>query len=327
MGADAVGIAPAALPEGEPGGAAAYRDWVAAGMHATMGYMARRPERRDGAASWFPPAKSVVVLAFSYDPGPDGASDGGRISRYARSDDYHEVLRSRLDALLAAIRAAAPDVQGKAFVDTSAVLERLYGRYAGLGWIGKNTMLLSNRIGSYFFLAGLAIDKELPYDEPLPDHCGTCTRCLDACPTDAFPAPRVLDASRCIAYLTIEHRGPVPKALRPGVGDWAFGCDVCQDVCPWNRFSVRTSMFPPKIGARVPLERLASMSEAEFDASFETTPIERTGLQGLRRNALLAMGNSGEARWKGALEAAALDPDPTVAEQARWSLGRIGETA
>ncbi|MBI4349316.1 MAG: tRNA epoxyqueuosine(34) reductase QueG [Elusimicrobia bacterium] len=308
----------------EPGGPAAYKDWVDQGMHGTMGYMARDPSVRDSIVRWFPPAKSAVLLTFSYSgkPLPPKAGEG-RIARYATSDDYHGVLRAKAEALLAWLGALRPGTQGKAFVDSSPVLERLYARFAGLGWIGKNSMLLSPKIGSFFFLTGLAVDAELEPDEPIPDHCGDCNRCIQACPTDAFPAPRVLDASRCVAYFTIEHRGSIPVAFREGIGDWVFGCDVCQEVCPFNRFAAANPLFVRRLPESLPLEGVLERAEREFKEVFKPTPVERARRRGMLRNALLAMGNSGDPRHIPALERYATDPDSVLSEQARWSLERL----
>ncbi|HVE15055.1 MAG TPA: tRNA epoxyqueuosine(34) reductase QueG [Elusimicrobiota bacterium] len=326
QGADAVGFAPAALPP-DPGGAQALHDWLAAGMHGEMDYMARKPEDRADVRRWFPAAQSVMICAFSYHDGtPPPAPDGGRgrLARYARAPDYHRELKARLKRILAVYHSATAGGEGKLFVDTNPVLERLYARYAGVGWVGKNAMVVSKDIGSFFILAGLALDRELESDEPAPDHCGSCARCLDACPTDAFPAPRVLDAGRCVAYHTVERKdGPVPGPLRAGHGDWIFGCDVCQDVCPFNRFAVRGSVLRPSLPPTLDLERLAVSSEEAFAARYEGTPLQRTGRRALARNAALAMGNSGERRLVPALRRLAAGADPLLAEQARWSLERL----
>ena len=326
LGADLVGIAPAAL-EPEPGDPRAYEAWVAKGMHGSMAYMARDPSVRSSITRWFPQARSVVLMAFSYSGRSGTAREAthgsGRFARYSLSDDYHAILGAKTRALLDWFASLGPRVEGKAFVDTSPVLERLYARRAGLGWTGKNTMLVSPKLGSFFFLAGAAVDAELEPDEPMPDHCGTCDRCLKACPTAAFPAPRVLDASRCVAYLTIEHRGAVPEGLRGGCGDWVFGCDVCQKACPFNRFAVTNPIFTPRLSEEESLEALVGLDERRFKERFKPTPVERAGIAGLKRNSLLAMGNSGEARFIPLLERFARDPDPVLAEQARWSLARL----
>lgn len=296
-------------------------------MHGAMGYMARAPQDRPFITKWFPAARSVVICAFSYhdgskSPAPDPAK--GRLARYALPPDYHPELKARMKALLAWYKAQVPSGRGKVFVDTSPVLERLYARYAGVGWVGKNTMLLSRDIGSFFLLAGMAVDAELDLGEPVPEHCGTCTRCLDACPTDAFPSPRVLDASRCIAYFTVEQsRGPIPEPFRAGHGDWTFGCDVCQDVCPWNKFSVRGRVFEPRLPPTFDLAELTALTPEAFEEKYRGTPLHRTGWAALVRNALLIMGNSKDSRHRPMLERYAAHPDPVLAEQAAWSIRLI----
>ena len=288
--------------------------------------MARKPADRADIRRWFPTARSVVLLGFSHagPPEPPPSEPGrGRFARYARSRDYHRDLRARTRAVLTCLKDAAPGAEGKAFVDTSPVLERLYARWAGLGWVGKNTLLVNPRRGSQFFLTGFATDVALAPDSAVADHCGSCTRCIDACPTDAFPEPRVLDANRCITYLNAETDAPVPTALRPGVGDWVFGCDVCQDVCPFNRFSRGHPLFPEEVPASLPLEVLATLTEAAFDRLFGRLPVGRGGRAALVRNALLSMGNSGQARFIPVLERFATDSDEVLSEQARWSLERL----
>ncbi len=333
LGADHAGIAPAALPSPESGGPAAFHDWVSQGMHGGMGYMSRDPESREDVRKWFPAAKSVVICAFSYHDGsrvpvPDTAR--GRIARYALPPDYHDELKSRMKSLLSWYSgnstppAGNGGPRGKVFVDTSPVLERLYARFAGVGWVGKNTMILSRRIGSFFLLAGMALDLELECDAPVADHCGSCTRCLDACPTKAFPRPHVLNASKCIAYFTVEHRkNPIPTPFREGHRNWVFGCDACQDVCPWNRFSVRSRVFKPRLGPVLDLEELTALSEEAFAARFKGTPLQRTGWAAVVRNALLAMGNSREPRYRATLERFSGHKNPLLAEQADWSLNLI----
>lgn len=321
-----MGFAPAVPPD-ETAEPAAFQAWVAKGMHGAMGYMARAPEDRPFVTKWFPAARSVVVCAFSYHDGsaaPPADPARGRLARYALPPDYHPELKARMRALRDWYQARVPGGRGKVFVDTSPVLERLYARYAGLGWVGKNAMLLSRDIGSFFLIAGLALDAELDPDEPVPEHCGTCRRCLDACPTDAFPAPRVLDASRCVAYFTVEKRdGEVPEPFRAGHGDWLFGCDACQDACPWNKFSVRARVFAPRLPPALDLAELAALTPEAFAQRFQGTPLHRTGWAAVVRNALLAMGNSRDARHRPTLERYAAHPDPVLSEQARWSLTLI----
>ncbi|MBI4386481.1 MAG: tRNA epoxyqueuosine(34) reductase QueG [Elusimicrobia bacterium] len=331
LGADHVGFASAVLPSPSlPGGPQAYEAWVQAGHHATMEYMARDSSTRRDITHWFPAAKSVVLLAFSYAGAPqkaDAPHGAAKIARYALSEDYHDALRGKLRSLQERLREAAPEVLGRIFVDTSPVLERLYARTAGIGWVGKNTMLLSRRLGSFFLLCGMALDHELVYDEPTTDHCGSCTRCLTACPTEAFPKPRTLDASRCIAYLTIEHRGSIPQPLRPGVGDWIFGCDICQEVCPWNRFTEPGRVFPAILPRHVAPEDAAETSPEEFRSRFGNTPVERARWRGWVRNALLVMGNSGDPRYVPVLERFIEHSDPVIAEQAAWSLRQVRQAS
>lgn len=322
-GADLAGLAAAApLPE-----ASAYDAWVAEGAHASMAYMARNAESRHDVRAWYPEAKTVLMCAFSYSDGSGPAPEPGRgrVARYAALPDYHEDLKARMRAILDWFKEAAPGADGRVFADTSPILERLYARYAGLGWIGKSAMLLSPKKGSYLLLAGAALSLELPADEPQLDHCGTCRRCLDACPTDAFPRERVLDANKCISYYTIEHKGAIPEGFRAGVGDWVLGCDVCQEVCPWNRFAERGAAFPEPSGQSLDLVELAGLDNREFKRRFAGTPLERPRRKGLVRNALLAMGNAPEERFRPALEGAAAGEDPVLAEQARWSLARLDE--
>jgi epoxyqueuosine reductase len=206
----------------------------------------------------------------------------------------------------------------------SPLLERSYARAAGLGWQGKNAMLIAPALGSYFLIAGLALDVELPDDAPQLDHCGSCRRCLDACPTDAFARERVLDATKCVAYFTIEDKGPVPEGLREGVGDWVFGCDVCQEVCPWNRFEKSARALPPaQVPTEIPLDALVGPASEGLRKRFKGLPLAKAVRRRITRSAALAMGNSGDARYRPALEKLAADPDAAVAEHARWALARL----
>ncbi|MFH2204237.1 MAG: tRNA epoxyqueuosine(34) reductase QueG [Elusimicrobiota bacterium] len=321
LGADLVGIAPAVLPPAAQEGQKAYHAWIESGMHGEMGYMAREPEKRADIRRWYPKARSVIVCAFSYySAAAPSAASHGRLARYALPPDYHDGLKDRMGRLLAYF----PELKGKVFVDASPVLERLYARYAGIGWVGKNTMLLSRRLGSFFLLAGLAVDQDLDYDPPGAEHCGTCRRCLDACPTGAFPEPRMLDASRCISYFTIEQRKrPVPEEFRAGHGDRLFGCDACQDACPWNKFAAAGAILKPGLAAALDLEELARSTPQEFNRRFKGTPLRRTGHTALVRNALLVMGNSGDRRFVPLLEEFTRHANPLLAGQARWSLAEL----
>jgi epoxyqueuosine reductase len=249
------------------------------------------------------------------------------VARYARGLDYHDVLRARLNRLLDWVRGEAPGCTGRGVVDTAPLLERDFARRAGLGWFGKNTMLLNKRLGSYFFLGALLLDLELTPD-PAHEaaHCGTCTACLDACPTQAFPAPGQLDARLCISYLTIELRGPVPEELRPQLGDWLFGCDVCQEVCPWNRKAPAGA--EPAFAARPDLEavdpvELLGLSKEAFRRRFRGTALMRSKRGGLLRNAAFVLGNRGDPAALPALRRALADPEPLVREAAEWAIGRI----
>ncbi len=284
----------------------ALERWLATGMAGTMQYMHRQAGARTAPAGILPGATRAVVLTRPYpsdDPAP--MPGGGRVARYARGPDYHTTLRPVLTALADYIRSlGSPTTRARAYVDAGPVPERELAQRAGLGWIGKNTMLIDPARGSYCFLASVLTDLELATDPPFTaDRCGSCTRCLDACPTNAFPAPRVLDATRCISYLTIEHRDEIAAPLARLMGDWIFGCDICQEVCPWNeKFG-----GPIADGVRhldpghawVPLDAFASLDAAAFDARFGQTPLERPGLTGMQRNAAIATANRRrEAAWQ-----------------------------
>jgi len=292
-----------------------------------MDYLARNMSSRHDIRAWFPPARSVLMCGFSYGQSSTPArttAGSGRLARYAVREDYHPLLKAKMSSLLDWLRTIVPDVHGLPFCDTSPLLERSYALSAGLGWQGKSAMMIAPRLGTYFLIAGLALDLELPQDTASRDHCGSCRLCLDACPTDAFAGPRVLDAAKCVAYLTIENRGPVPEALRPGVGDRVFGCDICQEVCPWNRFEKPGRLLPePREPLDIPLEELAALDAAAFRSRFRDLPVSRAKRRGLLRNVLLSMGNSGLARLRPLLEGFAADPDDMIAEVARWSLARL----
>ncbi len=253
----------------------------------------------------------------------------GQVARYARGTDYHDVLRGKLKQLLRWLQTESPGTQGRGVVDTAPLLERDFARRAGLGWFGKNTMLIHKKIGSYFLLGALLLDLPLEPDAPFaPNHCGTCTACLDACPTQAFPAPGVLDARRCISYLTIELRGPIPMELREPMADWVFGCDICQEVCPWNRKA--PPGFDPDLKARPELESLdlvevLSLSDAEFRSRFKGTALYRSKRRGLLRNAAIVLGNQGDRESLPVLEKSLADSEPLIREAAAWAIARIKE--
>jgi epoxyqueuosine reductase len=341
LGFELAGIAPAA----DADGFAHLQEWLAQGCAGEMDYMSRHAEAHRHPESILPSVKSVVMVGINYKPaareGEAHAEPGdaarqeprppihGRVSCYAGGQDYHDVLRGKLKALLAWIESEVPGVHGRAVIDTAPLLERDFARRAGLGWFGKNTMLIDKKLGSYFFLGALLLDLELPADEPFAtSHCGTCTRCLDACPTDAFDGPYHLDARRCISYLTIELRGSIPKELRKPMGDWIFGCDVCQEVCPWNRKSpVGQEPALQAVGTQVDLIDLMGLNDEEFRRRFRHTALWRTRRSGLLRNAAIALGNRGDARALPALEQAQTDVDPVIREAAAWAIARIRERA
>jgi epoxyqueuosine reductase len=342
LGFDRVAFGPAGPPEHGP----AFERWLEAGHAGGMDYLARSRQDRLDPRRLLPGARSVVAVAMVYGAGaaepastPDEQDPGGgarsaapvaarpaRVARYAGGRDYHDVMRPRLRALARFIDAAAGGgTRSRAAVDTSALLERDLAARAGLGWIGKNTNLLAPDLGSYFFIGLVLTTAELPPDAPHPDRCGTCRACLDACPTGAFVGPYVLDARRCISYLTIEHRGPIAAQARAAIGPWLFGCDVCQEVCPWNRRAPEAAN--PALGEPPALapEELLALGEAEFRARFRTTALWRARRPGLLRNAAIVLANRGDRSAIPALERAASDSDPTVRDAAAWALARLRE--
>ncbi|MCI0333221.1 MAG: tRNA epoxyqueuosine(34) reductase QueG [Planctomycetes bacterium] len=325
LGFSQCGVCPAvSLP-----GVARLDDWLAAGYAGQMRYLADRRDAYSHPRGVLDGARSIVMLAMNYrtaEPATPHAGEG-RVSRYAWGDaDYHDVIRARLDELASFLHTCNPDVRVRGVVDTAPLLEREFAQLAGLGWIGKNTLVLNRDAGSWFFLAALVTDVELAYDQPYDtDHCGTCRACLDACPTNAFPRPYVLDASRCISYLTIELREAMPVELRSGVGDWVFGCDVCQDVCPWNsRAPVsREAGFAPR-GDSNPIDLIAlfELDDAAFRARFRHTPLWRPKRLGLLRNAAIVLGNRPTEAALPALVRGLNDVEPLVRGACAWALGR-----
>jgi epoxyqueuosine reductase len=336
-GFDLCGIAPVEeFPE-----LAVFPRWIADGHAGEMKYLESRDTsgqlRRASLKSVFPWARSVMVCAVNYNSAHPysteiQASDRGWISRYAWSrEDYHDSVLRRLRSVEAkAKHLCQPEqIETRSYVDTGPIVERVYAKYAGIGWLGKNTCLINQKIGSWLFLGVIITSLELTPDLPAPDRCGTCTRCIEACPTHAFVAPHRLDSNKCIAYLTIEKRGSIPENLREGIGHQVFGCDICQDVCPWNRKAPATEKaeFQPREGLVNPaLAWLAGISEEEFRDSFRGSPVKRAKRNGLRRNALIAIGNSGNSGFSPIVEHAASDPDPAVAETAQWARRRLAAT-
>jgi epoxyqueuosine reductase len=319
-------------PDAIPQAMARLRAFLEAGHHGQMGWMDERVAWRGDPAALWPGARSVVMLAENYGPDHDPLAvleqpEKAAISVYAQNRDYHDVVKKRLKRLGRwLIDAAGGEI--KVFVDTAPVMEKPLGQAAGLGWQGKHTNLVSRELGSWFFLGCLFTTLDLPPDEAETDHCGSCRRCLDVCPTDAFPAPYRLDARRCISYLTIEHRGPVDEGLRARLGNRIYGCDDCLAVCPWNKFAARAA--EAKYHARPDLlapdlAELAALDDAGFRARFSGSPIKRIGRDRFVRNVCYAIGNSGSAALLPAVEALCGDADEAVRDAARWAVIRLKE--
>jgi len=327
-----------------------FPEWIAAGRAGEMKYMEARDDcgdlKRASLARVAPWARSVVVCAINYNTAQPYSTDlnsgdppnagRGWISRYAWGhEDYHEAVLRRLRRVEDALRRAAEadasagstmEIATRSYVDTGPIVERVFAKYAGVGWIGKNTCIINQKKGSWLFLGVILTSLELEPDLPAPDRCGTCTRCIEACPTDALIAPYQLDSNLCISYLTIEKRGEIPEELRAGMGRHVFGCDICQDVCPWNRKAPATSApeFAPRPELVNPaLDWLAEINEEEFCTTFRGSPVRRTKGSGLRRNAVIAAGNSGDRKFLPLLEKLGNDEDKTVAASARWARKQI----
>ena len=327
LGFDAVGFAPASLGGEARAGLAAF---LAAGQHGDMGWMAERTIERGNPVALWAEARSVISLGMSYAPEGDaletlGLPDRGNISVYARHRDYHDVIKGKLKHLAQfVVSRFGPQV--KVFVDTAPVMEKPLAREAGLGWQGKHTNLVSRQHGSWLFLGEIYTTLELPPDAPHADRCGSCTRCMTACPTDAFPAPYKLDATRCISYLTIEHRGPIPVEFRAAMGNRIYGCDDCLAACPWNRFAQagREAKLQARDDLVAPsLAELAGLDDAGFRARFVGSPIKRIGRDRFVRNVLIAIGNSGDTALLADAERLGGDPDPVVSEAAGWAAARL----
>ena len=327
QGFDALGIA---RPDAIPLAAARLRAFLDAGAHGDMAWMEAKAQWRGDPRALWPQARSIVMLGTNY--GPDGdplavPQDRARgvISVYARGDDYHEVVKSRLKAVGRWLVGAAGG-EVKVFVDTAPVMEKPLAAAAGLGWQGKHTNLVSREYGSWLFLGAIFTTLDLPPDASEADHCGACRACLDVCPTAAFPAPYRLDARRCVSYLTIEHKGPIPLEFRPLIGNRIYGCDDCLAVCPWNKFAKlgREAKLAAREALRAPrLADLARLDEAGFRALFAKSPVKRTGRARFLRNVLIAIGNSGDATLADEAERLLGDPSPLVRGAAIWALGRL----
>ena len=326
-GFDLVGIASAAPPPE----LAFFARWVERGFAGEMGYLSGQVERRSDLRAALPWARSVVCVGLQYDtPGPYSTevdAERGWIARYAWGDDYHDVMRALLERLSARLAEELGPLRARPYADTGPVVERAYAAAAGLGAWGKNACLLHPDHGSWFFLGEVVTDLEIEADAPRTDLCGSCTACIEACPTDALRAPYVLDATRCISYLTIELKGALPEEQRAGVGRHVFGCDICQDVCPWNRRRRHAGgeAFAPRPGLQAPdLGELAALvlDEQAFRARFKKSAVKRTRRRGLLRNLAVALGNSDHPQRQRILERLCADEDPLVREHASWALGR-----
>jgi epoxyqueuosine reductase len=305
-----------------------FQSWLRGGAHGEMHYMARGEEKRNDPERILPGAKSIVVLALNYFQGHATAKPfevaTGRVARYAWGDDYHDVIAAKLSRIDKFLREFGGSQ--KCYVDTGPVLERDHAAQAGIGWHGKSTMLIDQKLGTWFFLAEVLTTLELPPDEAVPDRCGTCERCINACPTGAITAPHKLDARRCISYLTIELKSSIPLELRPLMGDRIFGCDDCLDACPWNRFakaSQESAFAARKSTVGFALRDYLQLGDADFRDLFRDSPIKRIKRRGFLRNVCVALGNVGTAEDLPALERAAVDPEPLIAEHAQWAIQRL----
>jgi len=331
LGFDAVGFAAASLPEATSG---TLDDWLALGSHGDMGWMEAKAERRRHPQALWPEARSVIVCAMNYGPADDPLAalerrDEAAVSVYAHGRDYHDVVKKRLKRLARWLQEAHGG-EVKVFVDTAPVMEKPLAQAAGVGWQGKHTNLVSRDHGSWLFLGEVFTTLEIAPDAVHEDRCGDCRRCLDACPTNAFPAPYQLDARRCISYLTIEHKGHIAREFRAAMGNRIYGCDDCLAVCPWNKFARQTqemAFLPREVLTAPKLAELAALDDAGFRAAFAGSPIKRTGRDRFVRNVMIAIGNSGDGALMPVAEARLADASPLVRGMAVWALSRLADGA
>ena len=325
LGFDAIGVAPIEAVPGE-----LLQIWLARQFQGEMSYMERTAEKRADPRKVLPGVRSMISLSLNYlHPYelPYQQPDRGAISRYASGDDYHDVLNRKLETLLAHIKGLDPQAEGKIYVDTGPVMDKYWAAHSGIGWLGKHTNVLSREAGSWLFLGEILLNLDLQYDMPGEDFCGSCTRCIDACPTDAITEPYVLDSRRCISYLTIELREDIPEEFRPSMNNLIFGCDICQDVCPWNDEVPLSKVedFQPREGNRAPdLKELSRLSAEEFSQRYRKSPIKRAKWRGFMRNVAVAMGNSGNPEMIPELEGLMGSEDPMIRRHAEWALSALG---
>lgn len=328
IGFDLVGISSVgSFPENQ-----FYKEWLARGFAGEMKYMEKEPEKRENVRGVLPEAKSVISCGLNYNTDyPYSIRENnwrkGWISRYAWGDDYHKVIKDKLLLLLEFIKRISPEeTKARIYADTGPVLDRVYGKYSGMGWFGKNTCIINQKIGSWIFIGEIVTNLELECDNPVTDRCGTCTRCIDSCPTGAILEPYVLDSRLCISYLTIELQEKIPVELRDRIGNNVFGCDICQDVCPWNRKARTTNepSFQPRDGLYNPeLSSLVKLSDEDFRRIFKRNPVKRARRKGFLKNILVVMGNSGSKEFIPDIKESLNDEDPIVRAHAAWALSKL----
>ena len=330
-GCDLVGVAPVE-PFTE---LRVFEEWLNRGYAGKMDYLYRHLEKSLHPEEILPSVKSVVVCALNYDtpfPRSIEVSDRshGWISRYAWGDDYHDVLKNILEDGVRRVKNLFPELEHKIYVDTGPTRDRVWAKYAGIGWFGKNSNLINQKYGSFFFIGEVFLNIPLHSDEPAPDRCGTCTRCIDSCPTEAILNPGIVDSRKCISYLTIELKEDIPEALREKVGNRIYGCDICQDVCPWNQENAKTEniAFTPRENFFNPdLKDIYRVVRDDFTSAFHKSAMKRTKQRGLLKNIAVAMGNSGDSKFMSELEEMADSPEPIVREHARWGIRQLNKNA
>lgn len=326
LGFEAIGVAPIGALPGDH-----LDEWLTRNYHGEMRYMAQNRKKRLDPRVILPEARSMISVALNYsdlEEQPYDDPNRGVISKYSQGMDYHQVLKDRLHQLLERIRDIAPEADGRIYVDTGPVMDKAWASRSGIGWLGKHTNILSRSLGSWFFLGEIILNLKLEYDEAVEDYCGSCSRCIEACPTDAIVEPYLLDSRKCVSYLTIELREDIPVELRKPMGNLIFGCDICQDVCPWNHKSASPSQVeefrPRPAAASPPLDRLGNLTPEEFSRDFRNSAVKRTKWRGLMRNVAVAMGNSGNPAFVQTLNRLLNTSDAMVRRHAAWALAQLG---